>query len=120
MRREIRRYLDDGGAHSAHLLGATRGLGAYAYTLARIGTQLQDPSLLHEAVEATTLVSPEMLAADVWHDVMAGAAGTLVCLLAVGRATGSPEPVKAAVRCGEALLAARAEVVVGTTGKVIG
>jgi len=63
-----------------------------------------DPALLDEA-EALVSFLPGLIDADTWSDVVAGAAGCLVCLLRLWEQRPTPATLAAAVRCGERLLA---------------
>ncbi|MBW4509335.1 MAG: type 2 lantipeptide synthetase LanM family protein [Scytonematopsis contorta HA4267-MV1] len=79
--------------------GAT-GLASIAYALMQISQLLQEPELLKDALFAASLITPELIATDQTFDIMGGAAGTILGLLA------SPAPtfLELAVICGEHLL----------------
>ncbi|CAM5553110.1 type 2 lanthipeptide synthetase LanM family protein [Streptomyces atroolivaceus] len=85
--------------------GAFSGLGGIAYALAEIGTLLDDSSVLDWAGPATRLACAAS-SAEEGLGVRGGAAGGLVSLLAVHRATGRAEAWRGAERCAERLAAA--------------
>lgn len=85
--------------------GAFAGLGGIAYALAEVGTLLGDREVLDLAGPAVRL-SCAASAAEDGYGVRGGAAGGLVSLLAVHRATGRPEAWRGAERCAERIAAA--------------
>ncbi|MCX5412485.1 type 2 lanthipeptide synthetase LanM family protein [Streptomyces sp. NBC_00059] len=85
--------------------GAFSGLGGIAYTLAEVGTLLDDDRVRDWAGPATRLAAAAA-AAEEGLGVRGGAAGGLVSLLAVHRATGRAEAWRGAELCAERLLAA--------------
>ncbi|GGP79766.1 type 2 lanthipeptide synthetase LanM family protein [Streptomyces sindenensis] len=87
--------------------GAYAGLGGIAYALTEVGTLLGDREVLDQAGPAVRLCCAANAAED-GYGVRGGAAGGLVSLLAVYRATGRPQAWWGAVRCAERLAAAPA------------
>ncbi|WP_434095875.1 type 2 lanthipeptide synthetase LanM family protein [Streptomyces anulatus] len=85
--------------------GAFAGLGGIAYALTEVGTLLGDREVLDLAGPAVRL-SCAAGAAEDGYGVRGGAAGGLVSLLAVHRATGRPEAWRGAERCAERIAAA--------------
>ncbi|MFI7287067.1 type 2 lanthipeptide synthetase LanM family protein [Streptomyces anulatus] len=85
--------------------GAFAGLGGIAYALTEVGTLLGDREVLDQAGPAVRL-SCAASAAEDGYGVRGGAAGGLVSLLAVHRATGRPEAWRGAERCAERITAA--------------
>lgn len=85
--------------------GAFAGLGGIAYALTEVGTLLGDRDVLDLAGPAVRL-SCAASAAEDGYGVRGGAAGGLVSLLAVHRATGRPEAWRGAERCAERIAAA--------------
>lgn len=85
--------------------GAFSGLGGIAYALAEVGTLLDDGRVRDWAGPATRLAAAAG-AAEEGLGVRGGAAGGLVSLLAVHRATGRAEAWRGAELCAERLLAA--------------
>jgi len=80
--------------------GAFAGLGGIAYALAEVGALLGDRAVLDLAGPATRLACAASAAED-GYGVRGGAAGGLVSLLAVHRATGRAEAWRGAERCAE-------------------
>uniref|UniRef100_UPI000BF14E81 type 2 lanthipeptide synthetase LanM family protein n=1 Tax=Streptomyces sp. rh34 TaxID=2034272 RepID=UPI000BF14E81 len=80
--------------------GAFAGLGGIAFALTEVGTLLGDREVLDQAGPAVRL-SCAASAAEDGYGVRGGAAGGLVSLLAVHRATGRPEAWRGAERCAE-------------------
>ncbi|MBD2532835.1 type 2 lantipeptide synthetase LanM [Nostoc flagelliforme FACHB-838] len=81
-------------------MSGTTGLGSIAYALAQISQLLQEPALLQDALKAAALITPDLIAADKSFDIMAGAAGTILSLLALPASTS----LEMAIACGEHLL----------------
>ncbi|MES1244602.1 MAG: type 2 lanthipeptide synthetase LanM family protein [Acidobacteriota bacterium] len=84
-------------------VGAFGGWGGTVYTLVHLAALWDEPELLDRA-EAVVSFLPELIDRDEMHDVVAGAAGCLVCLLRLWERRPSPATLAAAVRCGERLL----------------
>ncbi|PSP77463.1 type 2 lantipeptide synthetase LanM, partial [Halobacteriales archaeon QS_1_68_20] len=103
--RPVREALSAGRDASAldHLGGAT-GVGSVAYGLAAVGDLLEEPSAIEDATRVGEVLSGDRIAADHDYDVVGGAAGTILGLLAVNDRRASPELVDVAVACGEHLL----------------
>lgn len=104
---------DPGRAASLRLpAGGVVGIGSWIYALLRIGTWLGDEAMLGDAHAATVLLTPARIAADEQLDVVKGAAGTILALLALDAADPSANadgetPLALAARCGAHLLARR-------------
>jgi class II lanthipeptide synthase len=92
-------------ARRGYGLGAASGFGSFLYVIARAATLLDEPDLLTGVDPVLDLLDAEWLAADREFDVMAGAAGALVGLVAYHRASGSARARNLAERCAEHLLA---------------
>lgn len=88
-------------------IGGASGTGSFVYGLTRMGTLLGDEALLDDALRAARLIGPEELAADRAHDVVGGAAGAILGLLALHDATGDADALDRAVAGGNHLLAHR-------------
>jgi type 2 lantibiotic biosynthesis protein LanM len=88
-------------------LGGAFGLGSIIYGLVRVATSLHEDRLLEDACSVAQLVDSELISADRGLDVVKGAAGAILGLLALYRATGNEEALESAVTCGRHLLASR-------------
>ncbi|MEA2163992.1 MAG: hypothetical protein QOK37_2119 [Thermoanaerobaculia bacterium] len=107
----LRRYVGKAEArrlaHDGYTIGGATGAGSFIYTLTRCAALLGDSELLDDARSAARTITDEWIAADDALDVMSGAAGAIVSLLALYRATGDGAVLARAVRCGEHLLTKR-------------
>lgn len=85
-------------------IGGATGLGSIIYSLVRISQFLQLPALIEDAQRAANLMTPEAIAADRKFDVIEGAAGAILGLLALYQETASPRVKEQAIACGQHLL----------------
>ncbi|MEM1360802.1 MAG: type 2 lanthipeptide synthetase LanM family protein [Pseudomonadota bacterium] len=85
-------------------IGGGGGLGGMAYALSKIAKLLNDQALLAEAVCMTDLITEDAILADQRLDVLGGAAGALLSLLAVHRLCPNKGIMRKAVLCGRHLL----------------
>lgn len=85
-------------------IGGANGLGSIIYALTAISELLDMPALLQDALNASNLLSHELIAADYSLDVIAGTAGSILGLMALYRKTQSKEVLDKAIACGEHLL----------------
>ncbi len=108
LRRDVSHHGDD-LARSVGIGGAT-GLGSIVYGFVHTARLLRDPSLLEDARSAAALISLDLIASDVALDVIAGAAGALLGLLALHDATPEPWVLERAIACGEHLVRQRIEM----------
>jgi type 2 lantibiotic biosynthesis protein LanM len=88
--------------------GAT-GLSSIAYALAQISQLLEEPTLLQDARLVASLITIEAIAADQSFDIMEGAAGAILSLLALHKVETANKlqastTLKLALACGEHLL----------------
>ena len=97
----LRRRLD------GRVLGGAFGLGSIVYGFTRLAGLLGDPALLEDARATMARIADDDIAGDRHFDVLSGAAGTLLGLLALHEATGSARALDKAVACGRRLLDAR-------------
>lgn len=97
-------------------LGGLCGLGGAIYALTCAGVMLAQPDLLAEAIASADLLTPERLRRDLRLDLVEGAAGTLLALVALDQTLlrqrsshglRSKSPRRAAVACAQHLLAQR-------------
>lgn len=91
-------------------IGGASGLGSIIYCLVKMSQFLKERALLEDAQRAANLIAPEVIAADRQFDVMAGAAGAILGLLALHDETGEPAVLEKAIACGQHLLAHRISV----------
>jgi len=105
----VRRWTGKAGARDIKSLGigGLVGVPSLVYSLVRIGTFLGKGDLLHEAARTALMIDRKQIHSDRALDVIGGAAGTLLCLLACYRAGGDREILDRAVDCGRHLLATR-------------
>lgn len=85
-------------------LGGSTGIGSILYALVTVGTLLNENALLEEAQEASSLVTPDLIATDQALDVFDGCAGGIMGLLRLFRATGDRNVLNRAAMCGDYLL----------------
>ncbi len=85
-------------------IGAFSGWGGVLYTFTHLGVLWNDESLLDEARDVAERLAPG-IESDETCDVIAGAAGALVCLLGLHRVRPAERLLALAVRCGERILA---------------
>jgi type 2 lantibiotic biosynthesis protein LanM len=88
-------------------IGGASGLGSVVYSVLHVSRLLDEPALLEDARRVTDLITEDVIASDRALDVIGGAAGAILSLLAlyeVGRDRRILEP---AIACGEHLLEAR-------------
>jgi type 2 lantibiotic biosynthesis protein LanM len=88
-------------------LGGGLGLGSVIYSLVRVAGLLDEPDLLEEARAMVGLIDAPLIEADRSADVIMGAAGAILGLLILHRASGDQAALDAAAACGRHLLAAR-------------
>ncbi len=84
-------------------IGAFAGWGGVLYTLTHLAALWDDAALLDQAEACALRLAPE-IARDPHGDVVAGAAGCLVCLLGLWRTRGAHWLLQLAVQCGDRLL----------------
>ncbi len=86
-------------------IGAGAGLGSVIYALVRSAALLDEPALLEDASYTASLITDERIARDRRPDVIFGAAGAILGLLALYRASRDEFALDRAVACGRHLLA---------------
>jgi type 2 lantibiotic biosynthesis protein LanM len=97
----------DGEPENNASFGAFQGWGGIVWTFAQLGHLWHDRELI-AAGETMVERFPAMLAGDEELDLIGGAAGAILGLLALYEASGSQRILEVAIQCGERLLA-RAE-----------
>jgi lantibiotic modifying enzyme len=85
-------------------IGAATGAGSLVYALARVGVLLDEPGLVRDAARLAAAIDPDDVGADPRCDVLDGAAGLGLCLLALHAADPEPRWLDLAVACGWRLL----------------
>lgn len=87
------------------IIGAFAGLGSVLWTLTHLGLLWHEPHLLDEAEQWAGERLEPLVGEDRHFDLIGGAAGAIVALLALHRHRPGPNLLTLAVRCGEHLLA---------------
>ena len=88
-------------------IGGAGGLGSVVYCLVRISGFLDEPVLLDDACRAASLISDGLIASDGALDVIGGAAGAILGLLALHETQPDRQVLERAEACGDHLLATR-------------
>ena len=116
LRRSLRALVEEAesGNERAFRIGGMIGLGGYIYSLSMIGDWLEEPVLVDEAHAVTKLLTQKQIDDDKGLDVLHGAAGAILALLALERVSPSvgvePTPIELARRCAEHLLRHRVDI----------
>lgn len=97
----LRRKTSQGGLEGG--IGAFSGVGGVVYLLSHLGVLWGDSSLFAEAEELASSI-PALIEQDQVLDVIGGAAGCALALLALHKCKPSPRTVETARACGEHLL----------------
>ncbi|WP_437664953.1 type 2 lanthipeptide synthetase LanM family protein [Sorangium sp. So ce1182] len=100
-------------ARRGYTLGAATGAGSFVYALCRCASLLGEPALHEEAAGAAELITPAWIEGDEALDVLSGAAGAVLGLLALHGATRDSGALDKAVLAGERLLRRRARTAPG-------
>ncbi|MEM1182690.1 MAG: lanthionine synthetase LanC family protein [Acidobacteriota bacterium] len=95
-------------------VGGIYGIGGLIYSFARMGTFLDDASLLEDARALTGLLTPQRFTKQTCDDLVMGTAGAVCALLVLHELSPAPladgeTPLEIAVRAGDKLLADRVE-----------
>jgi type 2 lantibiotic biosynthesis protein LanM len=94
-------------------IGGGSGLGGIIYALVRAASFINEPALLDEAVKASQFIGESEVAADCHLDVMSGAAGAILGLLALDDARPQSGALDRAMVCGHHLLTMQTDCVAG-------
>ncbi len=94
-------------------IGGGAGLGSCLYALTHIGQWLDRPDFIQMATQLALLITPERVQADCMLDVIGGAAGALLSLLALYQVTRDEDIFQRAILCGRHLLEQRVEIKAG-------
>jgi type 2 lantibiotic biosynthesis protein LanM len=105
----LRKALRDYGQHLARELsiGGATGLGSIVYVLTRVSQWLDEPALLEDAKRAADLITTERITDDRALDIVAGAAGAILGLLALYDESLDQAVLDRARACGQHLLQVR-------------
>jgi lantibiotic modifying enzyme len=90
-----------------HAIGAGIGISSLVYALTRAGDWLGEPRLIESAVRTARLITRERIAADRHNDLLSGAAGCLLALLALHKIWSHDWLLEKALQSGEHLLDSR-------------
>ena len=74
-------------AKNGYSIGGLAGIGSLVYAFTRVSEFLEEPVYLEDAKVAATLIDPIWIARDQHLDVLGGAAGAILALLALYRKT---------------------------------
>jgi type 2 lantibiotic biosynthesis protein LanM len=88
-------------------IGGVSGLGSIIYTLTRVSQFLNEPELLEDARKVCRLITPELIYSRDHFDLLGGAAGAILGLLALFEAAADSSALERAVTCGNFLMERR-------------
>lgn len=113
--RDLRRALQEKGGPTdvPTSIGGGSGLGSLIYTLVRVSQFLNESVLLQDARQAASLITDDHIINDKALDVIAGAAGAILGLLALYDALPDQTILDRAIACGHHLLHMRSDSRVG-------
>jgi type 2 lantibiotic biosynthesis protein LanM len=94
-------------------IGGCSGLGSIVYGLATAGALLDDRRALHAAARVAAWIDADRIAADRHFDVVDGAAGAVLGVLALHASTRDPALLDIARRCARHVIAAHVEAMSG-------
>ncbi|HEY9668521.1 MAG TPA: type 2 lanthipeptide synthetase LanM family protein, partial [Coleofasciculaceae cyanobacterium] len=92
---------------NGYSIGGYTGIGSLVYAFTRIYEFLDEPTWLEAATSAASLISPDWIALDKNLDILGGAAGAILSVLALYQKNQQPTLLETAFCCGEHLLASR-------------
>lgn len=85
-------------------IGGATGLGSIIYSLVKVSQFLELPDLCEDAQQVAKLITPSAISLDRKYDIISGAAGAILGLLALDQKTENPEVLQRAITCGQHLL----------------
>jgi type 2 lantibiotic biosynthesis protein LanM len=85
-------------------IGGATGCGSIMYVLVCASQFLKEPSLLEDAKQVASLITPDFITADNKFDIISGAAGTILGLLALHKISSERKILEQAIFCGHHLL----------------
>ncbi len=107
--RPLRGELRERPQHLAQTMGigGGSGLGSVVYSLVRMSRLLDEPALLKDARQLAGLITEDRIAADEGLDVLSGAAGAILGLIALYEALPDRAVLERATACGAHLIGAQ-------------
>ena len=94
-------------------IGGCNGVGSVVYGLVLTAILLDEDSLMADALSASELITDELIAGDKTLDVMAGAAGAVLGLLALHNAVQDSTVLERATTCAQHLISQQTRTVTG-------
>ncbi|MUG95826.1 type 2 lantipeptide synthetase LanM [Scytonema sp. UIC 10036] len=91
-------------------IGGATGIGSIIYSLVRTSQFLETAALLEDAQRVAHLMTPALIACDRQLDIVGGASGAILGLLALYHQTKEPAVLQQALACGQHLLQHRTRV----------
>jgi len=85
-------------------IGGALGCGSIIYALVRISQLLEESALLEKARKVASLITPELIATEQNFDIISGAAGAILGLLALHNVFAERDVLKQAIAIGNHLL----------------
>jgi len=85
-------------------IGGASGCGSIIYGLVRVSHLLEEQTLLMDAKRLASLITPDVIAADQAFDIISGAGGLILGLLALHSISADTEVLEQAITCGHHLL----------------
>ncbi len=106
LRQQIRSMDSESRQRFARLmgLGGASGVGSVLYALVKVSQFLEDESLLTDAQVLAADITSALIAADQTFDIISGAAGGILGLLALYQAINEVTVLEKAIACGQHLL----------------
>ncbi|MDZ7960293.1 MAG: type 2 lanthipeptide synthetase LanM family protein [Aulosira sp. DedQUE10] len=106
LRRQIQSLDPESQQRTARLsgIGGTTGLGSMIYTFVKISHFLDDETFLQDAQTLSDWMTPELIAADKYLDIISGSAGAILGLLSLYEVTKNATVLEKAIACGQHLL----------------
>jgi type 2 lantibiotic biosynthesis protein LanM len=108
-------WAETGLADRDQAIGGSSGLGSIVYGLTTCAALTGDERLLAAAGRVAAMIDADRISQDPSYDIVDGAAGALLALLALHRVSGDHRLLDAARACGDYLVNARIEHAAGWT-----
>lgn len=106
LRRQIQTLDPESQQRTARLsgIGGATGLGSMIYTFVKMSHFLDDETFLQDAQTLSDWMTPELIAADKYSDIISGSAGAILGLLSLYEVTKNSTVLEKAITCGQHLL----------------